>query len=171
MNRSRRTLLGLMSTGIGALLAAPSLAAAAPQFASPYTRTASRIVIQTSEHKLYHYHDGELLNVYPVAVGRAGRQWSGDTFVARKVLAPKWAPPPIIRKENPNLPPLVNPGPNNPLGAAVLVLGDGNYGIHGTNKESSIGKDVSYGCIRMFNKDILTLFDAVEIGTPVKVFP
>ena len=94
-----------------------------------------------------------------------------DTFVARKVLAPKWAPPPIIRKENPNLPPLVNPGPNNPLGAAVLVLGDGNYGIHGTNKESSIGKDVSYGCIRMFNKDILNLFQEVEIGTPVTVLP
>jgi lipoprotein-anchoring transpeptidase ErfK/SrfK len=49
------------------------------------------------------------------------------------------------------------------------VLGDGTYGIHGTNRPKLIGTAVSYGCIRMRNSDILDLFSRVKIGTPVFV--
>lgn len=171
MTLPRRTFIMLLASGTAAALIPPALAANKPQFWSPNTTAPSSIVVATKEYKLYHYRNDKLIKVYPVAVGRAGRQWSGQTFVARKVLAPKWAPPPIIRKENPSLPALIGPGPGNPLGAAVLVLGDGNYGIHGTNKDLSIGKSVSYGCIRMHNQDILTLFEEVEVGTPVTVLP
>jgi hypothetical protein len=45
----------------------------------------------------------------------------------------------------------------------------GIYGIHGTNKPWTIGTAASAGCIRMFDKDILEVFEIVEIGTPVKI--
>ena len=110
-----------------------------------------------------------LLVTFSIAVGRQGRKWTGMTSISRKVLNPAWAPPPLIRKENPKLPALVKAGPNNPLGVAVLVLGDGSYGIHGTNRDETIGTDASYGCFRMHNADILKLFKMVSIGTRVYV--
>jgi lipoprotein-anchoring transpeptidase ErfK/SrfK len=171
MRQSRRSFLVSLAASALVAFAAPCQAGNGEQFSSPQTTTKTSIVIKTKEHQLYFYRNNTLSDIFPVAVGRAGRQWSGQTFVSRKVLSPKWAPPPIIRKENPDLPALIGPGPNNPLGAAVLVLGDGNYGIHGTNKNSSIGRDVSYGCIRMYNHDILRLFSMVDIGTPVSVDP
>jgi lipoprotein-anchoring transpeptidase ErfK/SrfK len=106
---------------------------------------------------------------YSIAVGMQGRNWTGTTKISRKVLSPAWAPPPLIRKSNPRLPALIKPGPNNPLGAAVLVLGDGTYGIHGTNRPETIGTNASFGCFRMYNADILSLFKQVRIGTPVYV--
>jgi lipoprotein-anchoring transpeptidase ErfK/SrfK len=57
------------------------------------------------------------------------------------------------------------------MGAAALVLADGEYAIHGTNAPSSIGGFVSYGCIRMYNKDVLDLYKRVSVGTRVIVTP
>ncbi len=127
------------------------------------------IVIKTDERNLYYLVGESEVIVYPIAVGRAGRQWTGVTSVSRKVLNPTWAPPPIIRRDNPKLPALIPPGPGNPLGVAVLVLGDGTYGIHGTNRDETIGTNASYGCFRMHNADVLALFKNVEIGTKVYV--
>jgi lipoprotein-anchoring transpeptidase ErfK/SrfK len=59
--------------------------------------------------------------------------------------------------------------PNNPLGAAVMLLAGGERAIHGTNNPGSIGGAVSYGCIRMFNADVLDLYDRVGFGTTVIV--
>ena len=65
----------------------------------------------------------------------------------------------------------VHPGgaPSNPMGAAALTLSGGDYAIHGTNDPSSIGGFVSYGCIRMYNADVMDLYGRVGIGTPVIV--
>jgi lipoprotein-anchoring transpeptidase ErfK/SrfK len=127
------------------------------------------IVIKTKERKLLYVAGRNDVVTYSIAVGRAGRKWSGATKISRKVLNPAWAPPPLIRKSNPRLPALIKPGPNNPLGVAVLVLGDGTYGIHGTNRDETIGTDASFGCFRMHNADILALFKKVKIGTVVYV--
>ncbi|MBL8790399.1 MAG: L,D-transpeptidase [Rhizobiales bacterium] len=108
---------------------------------------------------------------FRIAVGRQGRKWTGVTSISRMVKNPSWAPPSVIRRDNPKLPAIIGPGPNNPLGVAVLVLGDGTYGIHGTNRDETIGTDASYGCFRMHNADILALFDKVTIGTTVTVVP
>jgi len=64
----------------------------------------------------------------------------------------------------------VNPG--GPFGARWMRLSItfGGYGIHGTNNPASIGKAASHGCIRMFNEDVIKLYDLVPVGTPVKVF-
>lgn len=141
------------------------------QVSAPAEFSIGSIIIKTAERKLLFVKGQNDIITYKIAVGRQGRKWTGSTSISRKVLNPAWAPPPNIRKDNPKLPALVKAGPNNPLGVAVLVLGDGTYGIHGTNRPETIGTYASYGCFRMYNKDILDLFGRVTIGTSVTVVP
>jgi lipoprotein-anchoring transpeptidase ErfK/SrfK len=128
------------------------------------------IVVRTNERKLYLVlGDGRALR-YPVGVGRAGRQWAGQSFIDGKHVRPDWAPPPDIKRERPNLPSVIPGGsPANPMGVAALTLSGGDYAIHGTNQPDSIGGFVSYGCIRMYNQDIADLYERVGVGTPVIV--
>jgi lipoprotein-anchoring transpeptidase ErfK/SrfK len=129
------------------------------------------IVVKTSERKLYYVlGDGRALR-YSVAVGKAGKQWEGATYVGSKRLRPDWSPPPEVKRDVPSLPDLIPGGsPKNPMGEAALTLGaEGEYAIHGTNRPDSIGRYASYGCIRMLNRDILDLFARVRVGTTVIV--
>jgi lipoprotein-anchoring transpeptidase ErfK/SrfK len=97
-----------------------------------------------------------------------GQQWFGRTKIADKRLRPAWTPPAVIRGNKPAW--VAPPGaPNNPMGAAALVLADHELAIHGTNDPSSIGGYVSWGCIRMQNRDILDLYNRVSVGTPVVI--
>ena len=128
------------------------------------------IVVRTSERRLYLVLGQGRAMAYPVGVGRAGRQWAGKSFIDSKRIRPAWGPPPDIKRENPNLPDVIPGGsPKNPMGAAALTLSGGEYAIHGTNNPGSIGGFVSYGCIRMHNRDITDLYDRVSVGTPVIV--
>jgi lipoprotein-anchoring transpeptidase ErfK/SrfK len=128
------------------------------------------IVIHTRERRLYYYlGDGKALR-YPVGVGRAGKQWSGTSYINGKYLHPAWKPPAEVRHDKPGLPDVVPGGsPHNPMGVAAMTLAGGEYAIHGTNRPSSIGGFVSYGCIRMFNEDITDLYGRVDYHTPVVV--
>jgi lipoprotein-anchoring transpeptidase ErfK/SrfK len=109
---------------------------------------------------------------YVVGVGRPGKQWSGAVSITGKHLKPDWEPTAEIKRDNPRLPDVIPGGaPNNPMGAAALVLSGGEYAIHGTNNSGSIGGFVSYGCIRMHNADVLELYKLVHVGTPVIVLP
>lgn len=128
------------------------------------------IVVVTHERQLYYVMgNGQALR-YPVGVGKAGMAWHGHAFVARKLVRPSWGPPIDIWRANPNLPAVIPGGsPRNPMGERVLGLDRGNYAIHGTNDPSSIGHFVSHGCIRMYNQDIVDLYQRVPIGTPVYV--
>lgn len=132
--------------------------------------SAGTVVVNTSQRRLYYVlGDGRALR-YTVGVGRAGKQWSGVSYINGKHLRPAWSPPAEIRRDRPSLP-LVIPGgsPHNPMGAAALTLSGGEYAIHGTNSPRSIGGFVSYGCIRMHNHDVLDLFQRVGFGTTVVV--
>ena len=128
------------------------------------------IVVKTRERRLYYVlGDGKAVR-YPVGVGRADKQWSGQSAISGKYIRPAWSPPAEIRHDNPQLPYVIPGGaPNNPMGAAALTIAGGEYAIHGTNRPGSVGGFVSYGCIRMLNSDILDLFDRVAVGTPVVV--
>jgi lipoprotein-anchoring transpeptidase ErfK/SrfK len=87
--------------------------------------SAGTVVVRTNERSLYYVLGGGKAMRYPVGVGRAGRQWSGTTFINDKALRPTWVPPPV-RRDKPNLPSLIPGGaPNNPLGAAVMTLAGG----------------------------------------------
>jgi lipoprotein-anchoring transpeptidase ErfK/SrfK len=69
----------------------------------------------------------------------------------------------------PDLPEHMDGGPGNPLGARALYLGSSMYRIHGTNEPSTIGTNVSSGCIRMMNEDVIDLYNRVPVGTKVIV--
>ena len=131
---------------------------------------AGTIVVRTGERRLYYVlGDGRAIR-YPVGVGRAGKQWSGQTRIDGKYLRPAWSPPPEVKRDKPSLPNVIPGGaPSNPMGAAAMTLSGGEYAIHGTNQPGSIGGFVSYGCIRMYNADVLDLYNRVGWGTTVVV--
>ena len=128
------------------------------------------IVIMTTARQLYYVLGGGRAIRYPVGVGRAGMAWHGRAQVALKRIRPAWQAPPSIGGGvyGPVIP---GGSPRNPMGAAVLGLDRGNYAIHGTNNPASVGGFVSHGCIRMYNSDILALYQMVKVGTPVVVEP
>ncbi len=128
------------------------------------------IVVRTKERKLYLVFGFGRAIQYPVGVGRAGRQWAGSSHISGKFIRPNWEPPADIRHDKPGLPDVIPSGaPSNPMGVAAMTIADSEYAIHGTNSPKSIGRYVSYGCIRMFNKDIMDLYGRVRVGTPVIV--
>ena len=128
------------------------------------------IVVKTEERRLYYVLDDNTAMSYPVGVGKAGRAWVGEVYVNGKYLKPAWVPPADVRHDNPALPDII-PGDSvsNPMGAAAITLSEGEYAIHGTNNPKSIGGYVSYGCIRMFNDDVVDLYERVGYGTKVVV--
>jgi lipoprotein-anchoring transpeptidase ErfK/SrfK len=129
---------------------------------------AGTIVISVSQRRLYLVNgDGTAIR-YPVAVGKPGKQWFGTATIDGKYVAPAWSPPREVKRDNPRLPNLIAGGsPHNPMGAAAMTLAGGQYAIHGTNRPSSIGTWASYGCIRMYNQDVVDLYQRVDVGTPV----
>jgi lipoprotein-anchoring transpeptidase ErfK/SrfK len=131
---------------------------------------AGTVVVRTSERRLYYViGDGRAIR-YPVGVGRAGKQWSGTARIDGKYVKPAWSPPAVVKRDKPSLPDVIPGGsPRNPMGAAALTLSGGEYAIHGTNVPGSVGGFVSYGCIRMFNQDVVDLYDRVSVGTTVVV--
>jgi lipoprotein-anchoring transpeptidase ErfK/SrfK len=168
-----------LSRWLAAAAAALTLAAttATPQsaqareivgFSGAYS--AGTVVVRTGERSLYYVLGGGKAVRYPVGVGKAGKQWTGTTMIDGKHLRPAWSPPADVKHDKPSIPNLIAGGsPRNPMGAAALTLAGGQYAIHGTNMPGSIGGFVSYGCIRMFNADVLDLYSRVGFGTTVVV--
>lgn len=146
--------------------AAPAEAREVVSFSGP----AGTIVVKTSERRLYYVTgDGRAIR-YTVGVGRKGKTWAGESFIDGKYVRPAWSPPLEVRRDKPSLPDVIPGGsPSNPMGAAAMTLAGGEYAIHGTNAPGSIGGFVSYGCIRMYNQDIMDLFERVHVGTRVVV--
>ena len=128
------------------------------------------IVVKTSERQLYFVMDRGRAMRFPVGVGKNGQAWTGTATIEGKYVKPAWSPPEDIKREHPSLPDVIPGGDDdNPMGDAALTMRGGEYAIHGTNNPASIGGFVSYGCIRMFNRDIRTLYRLVSVGTPVIV--
>ncbi|WP_442970087.1 L,D-transpeptidase [Roseibium sp. FZY0029] len=133
---------------------------------------AGTIVIRNSEKRLYLVLGGNRAIRYKVAVGKRQKSWTGQAFITAKYVKPDWAPSEEVRRDFPHLPTVIRGGaPNNPMGVAAMTLSNGNYAIHGTNRPGSIGRAVSYGCIRMANQDIQDLFQRVTVRTPVVALP
>lgn len=129
-----------------------------------------QIIVSFSDRRLYLVtRPGEALS-YPIAVPRDQSRWQGTLQVSSKRVDPPWTPTPAMLRENPRLPAHVPGGhPMNPMGARALYLGATMYRIHGTDAPWSIGQAVSKGCIRMYNKDVIDLYDRVPTGTRVTV--
>lgn len=129
------------------------------------------IVINLSEMRLFYFKDvGEAPITFPISIGREGLSTpQGSTSIVRKKDGPSWRPTQRMREDDPGLPAVVGPGPDNPLGTHALYLGWPQYLIHGTNKPYGIGRRVSSGCIRMYPENIKALFPQVPVGTQVTV--
>ena len=139
------------------------------------------IVVNLPEHRLYYFPKplrGKPVTVitYPISIGKMDwRTPIGVTHVIAKTRNPSWYPPESVRKEHAAngdpLPPVVPPGPDNPLGAYAMRLaaGNGTYMIHGTNNPIAVGMAVTHGCIRMYPDDVAALFPLIPVGTPVRI--
>lgn len=127
------------------------------------------IIVKNSERKLVLVTGPGAGLEWPVAIGRPGAQFHGETQVVAKIKDPGWVPTPHMQAHEHGLPAYVPPGPKNPLGTRALYLAGTYVHIHGTNKPSSIGQAVSHGCIRMQNADVEELFEKVTVGAKVVV--
>jgi lipoprotein-anchoring transpeptidase ErfK/SrfK len=137
----------------------------------PYATTerSGTIVVDTRQHFLYFVLGGGRALRYGIGVARDGFEWSGTHRITRKAEWPGWTPPAEMRKRQPNLPTYMEGGPNNPLGARALYIGSTLYRIHGTTEPWSIGQNVSSGCIRMTNADVIDLYERVQLNSKVVV--
>lgn len=127
------------------------------------------IVVDTNGKHLFLVQAGHRAIRYGIGVGRPGFSWSGLKTVSRKAEWPDWIPPAEMIARRPDLPRHMAGGPANPLGARALYLGSSLYRIHGTNEPETIGRNVSSGCIRMMNEDVIDLYERVPVGTRVEV--
>ncbi|GHA31175.1 hypothetical protein GCM10007989_28900 [Devosia pacifica] len=127
------------------------------------------LVVDTRVHFLYYVlGDGRALR-YGIGVARNGFEWHGSHRITRKAEWPSWTPPAAMRQREPHLPAHMPGGIDNPLGARALYIGNTLYRIHGTNQPWTIGHDVSSGCIRMTNDDVIDLYGRVTINSRVIV--
>lgn len=166
---SRSVIVALASCVLASIWApAPVAAREVVAFRDAYS--AGTVVVRTGERRLYYVLGNGRALRYPVGVGRAGKQWTGATMISGMYLRPAWSPPWEVKRDKPRMPNVIAGGSaKNPMGAAALTLSGGQYAIHGTNAPGSIGGFVSYGCIRMFNADVLDLYSRVGVGTSVVV--
>jgi len=135
------------------------------------------IVVNIPERHLYLVLDGGRAMRYSVGVGRAeGLNFRGSAVIGRKEKWPHWTPTRTMMAAMPRYRAYAGGLPgglDNPLGARALYLYRGGtdtyFRLHGTNEPESIGHAVSSGCIRLFNQDIIDLYNRVPVGTPVTV--
>src|SRR5687767_2053915 len=139
------------------------------------------VVVSLAEHRLYYFPRAKagtapVVMTYPISIGRM--DWHtplGLTRIVHKREKPIWYPPESVLKEHAAegrpLPKAVPPGPDNPLGEYAMRLGipGGAYLIHGTNRPSGVGMQVTHGCVRMFPEDIKALYPQVPVNTPVRL--
>lgn len=140
----------------------------------PDTSRAPGIVVNLSEMRFYYFFKKKngtvMVKTYPIGIGEEGYDTPLGTFtVVEKIAHPAWYVPVSIRKEKPELPDVVPPGPDNPMGSHALRLSRRTVLIHGTDVPWGIGRRVSHGCIRLYPEDIVELFRIVPLKTPVTI--
>jgi lipoprotein-anchoring transpeptidase ErfK/SrfK len=159
---------------LGAVALSASEASARETVAFTQAYPPGMIVIRQTERALYFTTGGGTALRYRIAIGKAGMAWQGETFVQGKYIRPAWVAPSVVRQDHPGLAGTIPGGsPRNPMGAAALTLGLSEVAIHGTTQSMrrSVGTAASYGCIRMYNEDILDLYHRVAVGTRVVAIP
>jgi L,D-transpeptidase ErfK/SrfK len=137
------------------------------------------VVINLAAMRIYYFpkhkrDEPQLVYTHPIGVGKVG--WTtpeGVTKIISREENPTWRPGPGVRKEHQEnddpVPAVVPPGPDNPLGKYKFTLGWPEYLIHGTNKPYGVGLRSSHGCIRLYPEDIAKFYEAIPLGTQVRV--
>lgn len=138
----------------------------------PEIASCDGIVINLSEKRLYHFSKRTpgLVRTYPIGIGDEGTETPEGVFtVIDKKVNPSWYVPESIRQKRPELPKVVPPGPDNPLGTHALRLSAKSILIHGTNRPYAVGRKASHGCIRLYPENIPRLFQAIPPKTKVTI--
>jgi len=127
------------------------------------------ILVDTTSRALHYWsEDQSIYKLYPTSVPLSEELTRlGRTSVVRKVEGPDWRPTPSMLRRNPEWPPYIPPGPDNPLGTHALYLSWTYYRIHGTHDTRKIGRRSSNGCIGLYNEHIKELFGFSQVGTQV----
>jgi L,D-transpeptidase ErfK/SrfK len=128
------------------------------------------LVVNVPEMQLYDFTRPNDVEIFALAIGdQMDPSLVGEFRVGRKREKPAWHVPKSILAEKPELPPVVPPGPDNPLGDHWMTIGSTSYGIHGTNNRWSIGREATHGCLRLYNDDIARLYARTPQGTPLRI--
>jgi hypothetical protein len=118
------------------------------------------LLVSIPDHQLALIEDGQVKEIYPVAVGKQSTPSpTGSFHIVVRVVDPTYYHEGKV----------IAPGPGNPLGDRWMGLDRKGYGIHGTNAPQSIGKSASHGCIRMAKRDLEELFSLVKVGDEVEI--
>ncbi len=127
------------------------------------------ILVDTVSRSLHFWSEDETIyKLFPTSVPLTEEMTRrGRTSVVRKVVGPDWRPTPSMLARNPEWPPYIPPGPDNPLGTHALYLSWQYYRIHGTHDTRKIGRRSSNGCIGLYNEHIAELFALTKVGTQV----
>ena len=125
------------------------------------------LLLRQSDLTVYLYQDGKIAHEWPVAIGTSEYPTpTGLWTVIDKVQGPTWTNP-APDGWGKDMPATIGPGIDNPLGLAAVYWDASGIRFHGTSDIGSIGTAASHGCVRMYNEDVLELYDLVEIGTPI----
>ena len=126
------------------------------------------ILVDIDSRALHFWQEDGTYHLYPSSVPMSEELTRrGRTKVVRKVEGPEWRPTPSMLERNPDWPPYVGPGPDNPLGTHAMYLSWTYYRIHGTHDTRKIGRRSSNGCIGLYNEHIAQLFGMAKVGTQV----
>jgi L,D-transpeptidase ErfK/SrfK len=129
------------------------------------------IVADTVSRALHFWSgDGETYKLYPTSVPRSDELTKrGYTEIVRKKVGPTWTPTASMHERMPDLPKVMEAGPDNPLGSHALYLSWPAYLIHGTHDTRKIGRRSSDGCIGLYNEKIAELHGLAPVGTQVRL--
>jgi lipoprotein-anchoring transpeptidase ErfK/SrfK len=161
--------------GLDASMVNPDVLRRQVPFAGPYRP--GTIVVDVADRRLYLVEPGGVATRYRVGVGREeALNFRGSAVIGRKAEWPRWTPTRSMIETMPRYAAYAGGmagGIGNPLGARALYLyrgaQDTYFRLHGTNEPETIGTAVSSGCIRLFNHDIIDLYNRVPVGAPVVV--
>jgi len=121
--------------------------------------------INLTERRVYVYRENQVKTSFPIAIGKPGWETPTGRFkILQMVRNPAW--------QHPWNGKIFPPGPENPLGVRWIGFwtdGKNTIGFHGTPNEGVMGQAVSHGCVRMRNRDVVSLFELVKVGTSVVV--
>lgn len=136
----------------------------------------NEIIVNLANQMLYYRpaDDTRSILIYPVTIGKPQHPTpQGDYYIKRKKIDPIWYPPASIRavhaKQGKKYPFAVGPGPHNPLGKYAMYLNKPTYLIHTAINATALGGAQSFGCIRMYKRDIAILYPKIKINTAVKI--